>query len=125
MSTIGLEDIIKAPHSKSDFGGTRLLELGRCVVDPMYFMRSFMKIQHPIRGALPFEPYPFQEEMIDAFHNNRFTVALTARQMGKCLQSNTIISKDKKSIKIKTLINHSIREKLVEILEDWLVSLVK
>jgi hypothetical protein len=76
-------DIIKKPYSKSGYSEQNLLELSMCVDDPMYFMESFMKIQHPLRGAIPFSPYPFQVDMIRAFHENRFTVALTARQMGK------------------------------------------
>lgn len=76
-------DIIKKPYSKSGYTEETLVELSMCVDDPMYFMETFMKIQHPMRGAIPFDPYPFQRDMINAFFNNRFTVALTARQMGK------------------------------------------
>lgn len=82
-------DIVKKPNSKSSFTEATMLELVQCVEDPLYFMRSFMKIQHPIKGALPFEPYPFQLEIINAFHANRFTIALTARQMGKALKLTT------------------------------------
>jgi hypothetical protein len=76
-------DIIKKPYSKSGYTEETLLQLSMCVDDPMYFMRNFMHIQHPLRGAIPFEPYPFQIGLINAFHGHRFTVALTARQMGK------------------------------------------
>jgi hypothetical protein len=76
-------DIIKVPYSKTAYTAEKLYELDQCVVDPLYFMRQFMKIQHPLQGALPFEPYPFQLNIIKAFHENRFTIALTARQMGK------------------------------------------
>lgn len=76
-------DIIKKPYTKTEYSTEQLFELVQCVEDPMYFLRNFMKIQHPLKGAIPFEPYPFQIDMIRAFHDNRFTVALTARQMGK------------------------------------------
>lgn len=76
-------DIIKVPHSKTSYTEDMMLELVRCVDDPLYFMRNFMKIQHPLRGALPFDPYPFQLKLIESFHTNRFAIALTARQMGK------------------------------------------
>lgn len=84
-------DIVKKAHSKSSFTETTMLELVQCVEDPLYFMRNFMKIQHPIKGALPFDPYPFQLEIINAFHDNRFTIALTARQMGKALDNQTLV----------------------------------
>ncbi len=76
-------EITKKPNSKSEYNDEKLMQLMRCVEDPLYFMTNFMKIQHPIKGAQDFHPYPFQIDMIAAFHEHRFTVALTARQMGK------------------------------------------
>ena len=60
-----------------------MLELLQCEDDPIYFITTFMKIQHPTKGSVPFVMYPYQYEMVDAFHNNRFCCALTGRQMGK------------------------------------------
>jgi hypothetical protein len=93
-------DIIKSPYSKTAYTEDSMLELVRCVDDPLYFMRTFMKIQHPIRGALPFEPYPFQLNIIKAFHENRFTIALTARQMGKmnCLTTPILTPQGMKTL---------------------------
>ncbi len=76
-------DIVKSPHSKTAYTDAKIQELIQCVEDPLYFMKNFMKIQHAMRGAIPFDPYPFQLEIIKAFHENRNTIALTARQMGK------------------------------------------
>ena len=84
-------DIIKKPHSKTAYTEEKMLELIQCCDDPLYFMKTFMKIQHPIRGALPFDPFPFQLRIIEAFHKNRFTIALTARQMGKAQALSTPI----------------------------------
>ena len=76
-------DIIKKPHSKIDFSETNLLELMQCMDDPLFFMRSFMKVQHPTKGALSFEPYEYQKRMIKAMHEYRFSILMTARQSGK------------------------------------------
>ncbi len=76
-------DRVKNPNAKSAYSLDDIQDLVRCIEDPMFFLRNFMKIQHPLKGALPFEPYPFQERIISAFHKNRFTIALTARQLGK------------------------------------------
>src|SRR4051794_33959226 len=54
-----------------------------CVDDPLYFMRHFMRVQHPTKGSVAFDPFPFQVRLIEAFHKNRFCIALTARQAGK------------------------------------------
>jgi hypothetical protein len=76
-------DIVKRPNSKSDYTEQNLLDLFQCIEDPLFFMRNFMKIQHPMKGSVPFEPYEYQERMIRAFHENRFTINLTGRQLGK------------------------------------------
>ena len=82
-------DIVKKPHQKSSYSQTDLVDLIRCTDDPFYFIHNFVKVQHPLRGALPLRLYPFQVELINAFHNNRFSIALTARQMGKALALDT------------------------------------
>lgn len=48
-------------------------------------------IQHPTRGAIPFEMYPYQEEMIRAFQQNRFNIILSARQTGKSITAAVYI----------------------------------
>lgn len=88
---MALDIITKQPYSKSEYDDEKLMELMRCVEDPLYFMTRFMKIQHATRGAIEFIPYPFQIDMIKAFHDHRFVVALTARQMGKRLWNETPI----------------------------------
>lgn len=116
-------DIIKKPYQKSKYNDDTRQELALCVSDPLYFMINFMKIQHPIKGAVPFVPYPFQVDLINAFHNHRFTIGLTARQMGKCLQTDSIITKEHKAIKIGSLIPQGFRERVVGWLEEKLLKL--
>lgn len=76
-------EVVKRPNSKSDYSEQHLLELMQCVEDPLYFMSTFMQVQHPIKGALAFKPYPFQVRIIKAFHENRFTILMATRQCGK------------------------------------------
>jgi len=54
----------------------------QCAQDPAYFMKKYCMIQHPIRGKIPFELYPFQEKTVKEFHQERFNVILKARQLG-------------------------------------------
>jgi hypothetical protein len=58
-------------------------EVLRCMMDPLYFIREYVMIQHPLKGAIPFQPFEYQERLVRAFHENRFSIGLTARQMGK------------------------------------------
>lgn len=76
-------NLAKKPHIKVRFNKKNMEELLNCIDDPLYFMENFMYIQHPIRGRLLLDPYDYQREMIDVVHNNRFSILLTARQLGK------------------------------------------
>ena len=50
--------------------------------DPVYFMRKYVKIQHPHRGTIPFDLYPFQEDTLKCFHDHRYLMILKSRQLG-------------------------------------------
>jgi hypothetical protein len=39
-------------------------------------------IQHPVRGKIPFQLFPFQEKTLTQFNGNRFNVVLKSRQTG-------------------------------------------
>jgi hypothetical protein len=117
------DDATKRPNSKTGYSEDDLSDLDLCVESPLYFMKTFMRVQHPIRGALPFIPYPFQERIINGIHTHRFTTALTARQMGKCSTFDTNIIKDEEQIKIGSLLRFSLRERLVNLLEKYLIKL--
>ena len=59
------------------------IELARCIDDPVYFIKNYVKIVNVDRGLVPFEMWPFQEEMVHTFHENRFSIAKMPRQVGK------------------------------------------
>jgi hypothetical protein len=48
-----------------------------------YWMTNYFYIQHPTKGQLLYKPYDFQIQLIDNYHNNRFSISMLARQMGK------------------------------------------
>ena len=68
-STKNLKDVIKVEYAK-------------CASDPIYFMKKYVKIQHPIRGTIPFDTYPFQDFALKDIAENRFSIILKSRQMG-------------------------------------------
>ena len=39
----------------------------KCGNDPSYFITKYCVIQHPIRGKIPFELYPFQDTTLKEF----------------------------------------------------------
>ena len=57
-------------------------EYRKCGSDPIYFMKKYCIIQHPVRGKIPFHLYPFQEDCLSDFKDNRFNIILKSRQLG-------------------------------------------
>ncbi len=60
----------------------QLREIIKCGKDPVYFIRNWCKIQHPKRGTIPFETYPFQDDVVHDFQQYRFNIVLKSRQLG-------------------------------------------
>jgi hypothetical protein len=57
-------------------------EIIKCGKDPIYFIKMYCMIQEPIKGHIPFNLFPYQEELIHEFIGNRFNIVLKGRQLG-------------------------------------------
>lgn len=66
---LSIKDIIKIEYKK-------------CATDPVYFMKKYCMIQHPVRGKIPFHLFPFQERVLDEFEDHRYNIVLKSRQTG-------------------------------------------
>ena len=53
-----------------------------CAKDPVFFMRQYCYIQHPKRGKIKFNLYPFQEDSLTELRDNRYNIILKSRQLG-------------------------------------------
>jgi hypothetical protein len=115
--------IVKAPHQKLRLTAHQNAEFLRCALDPVYFIKTYAWVQHPVKGRLPFELYDYQEDMVRTYANNRQVVAMCSRQLGKCVVSDTEITQDGKEVEIGSLIKLSFRQRLVDLLERLLVKL--
>lgn len=60
-------------------------EFYKCANDPIYFIRNYVKIVALGKGIVPFNLYPFQEDMVEKFINNRFIICKIPRQSGKSI----------------------------------------
>tara|TARA_B100000212_G_scaffold266227_1_gene205729 strand:- start:146 stop:1726 length:1581 start_codon:yes stop_codon:yes gene_type:complete len=60
----------------------QIKEIVKCGRDATYFFNRYVKIQHPIQGAIPFKTYGFQDDCVDAFNDHRFNIILKSRQLG-------------------------------------------
>jgi len=66
---LSLKDVIREEYKK-------------CAADPVYFMRKYCKIQHPTKGKLRFELFPYQEKTLHQFKDHRYNIVLKSRQTG-------------------------------------------
>jgi len=67
--TKNIKDIMRAEYIK-------------CAKDPVYFMKKYVKIQHPIRGTIAFDTYQFQDRTLKDLVEERYNIILKSRQMG-------------------------------------------
>lgn len=71
------------PNEQVSLTQAELEEYVKCANDPFYFINNYVKIVHVDHGIVPFKMWPFQEQIIDVFENNRFVICKMARQSGK------------------------------------------
>ena len=75
--------LTKTPYKKEEYTQQQILELAKCAQDPKYFMTEFCFIQHPVKGRMKFNLFDYQRELVNVYHNHRYSIAMLARQMGK------------------------------------------
>jgi hypothetical protein len=54
----------------------------KCATDPAHFMKKYCNIQHPTRGRIIFNLYPFQEKVLHLWRDNPYDIILKSRQLG-------------------------------------------
>lgn len=57
-------------------------EVIKCSKNAPYFISTYGKIVHPVKGLIPFNLFPFQREIVKEWLENRFTVLRKFRQAG-------------------------------------------
>ena len=78
--------IIKKANRGQQFTEKQLDKFIKCtnpVTGPEYFLKNYLFIQHPVAGKLRYKAYPFQHTLVKSYHENRFSINLLSRQMGK------------------------------------------
>jgi hypothetical protein len=54
----------------------------KCASNPAHFMRKYCYIQHPQRGRIMFNLYPFQDKVLNLWKDNPYDIILKSRQLG-------------------------------------------
>ena len=79
--------LVKRDGVEQSFTKEELEEYIRCMNDPAYFARKYVKVISLDKGLVPFDLYPYQERMFGHFNENRFSIVLACRQSGKSISS--------------------------------------
>lgn len=58
------------------------LEIVKCGRDPLYFMKTYVRVKTPVGGNVPFKTWPFQDACVDDFTKHRLNIVLKSRQLG-------------------------------------------
>ncbi len=80
---------LKRANVQIEFTQEQVKQYARCMGDPAHFIENYIKIVSIDEGLVPFNLYPFQRDMVQTFHTNRFSICKLPRQSGK---STTIIA---------------------------------
>ena len=64
-----------------------IAEYKKCMLDPVHFAETYVKVISLDQGLVTFDLYPYQREMFKHFQENRFNVVLACRQSGKSISA--------------------------------------
>ena len=78
---------VKRDGVETQFTKEEVQEYTRCMKDPVYFARKYIKVISLDKGLVSFDLYPYQEKMFYHFNDNRFSIILACRQSGKSISS--------------------------------------
>jgi hypothetical protein len=74
---------VKTPFQVEKFTDNQVRELALCSQDPVYFIDNYCWVQHPTKGKMKFRLFDYQRELIRCYHENRYSINMLGRQMGK------------------------------------------
>ena len=80
---------LKSSLVRQEFTQEQVEDFIKCSEDPIYFIQNYVNIVSIDEGLVPFNMYPFQQNIVKSFHDNRFSICKLPRQSGK---STTVLS---------------------------------
>ena len=113
---------VKKAYSLTAATPSQIEDLKRSSIDPIFFLKNFVYVQHALRGSIHFDLYQYQEKMVEACMKHKNVVFLLGRQLGKCVSYNTLIYGDNKiGDYFKNL---SLKDKIITYLENIKLKLI-
>lgn len=74
---------LKSAGVPIEFTQEQVLEYVKVARDPQYFVSTYVRIVSVDEGLIPFSTWDFQNDMLDVFEANRFSLCKLPRQVGK------------------------------------------
>jgi hypothetical protein len=78
---------VKKDGVNEEWDSHKVSEYQKCMQNPAYFAKTYVKIISLDKGLVNFDLYPYQEKMFRHFNENRFSIVLACRQSGKSISS--------------------------------------
>ena len=78
---------LKRADAQEEWNPQKLQEYKKCMDDPIYFAKTYIKVVSLDKGLVPFDLYPYQKEMFNNFNEHRFNIVLACRQSGKSVSA--------------------------------------
>lgn len=96
--------LVKRDGVRQSWTKEQIEEYAKCLKDPIYFAKNYIKIISLGKGLVNFNLYPYQERIFNELSGNRFTILLASRQSGKCVLHDTKIKiKNKHTGEVKEI----------------------
>lgn len=74
---------VKLPSDNNSLTKKQAIEIAKCVNDVEYFIRNYVFVQHPTRGAILFDLYDYQLDVINDLEKYNKNILCQVRQSGK------------------------------------------
>ena len=81
---------LRKPKLQFQYTKDEMREWRRCAKDPIYFAKNFCKL-FTEDGYINVNLRDYQRELINGFLDNRFSILMAARQVGKCFIFSTLM----------------------------------
>lgn len=82
---------LKGNNVQVPMSPAHVAEFKRCRDDIFYFLINYGRIISLDDGEINFSLFQYQKNMIKLIQENRFSVHLLPRQMGKCARKSTVV----------------------------------
>ena len=83
---------LKRNHVALEFSKEEIEDYIKSSKDIVYFTEKFIKIVHPDSGLIPLNLHDYQKDMLIHLNENRNSVLLASRQVGKCFSGDININ---------------------------------